>query len=538
MKFSRILFLLTFILCSFNSMAALEKAVGNYPSFEDMVNTFFNTYNAPAELTAERLVKFARKKDGWHVYVTDFTGKTTVADEVVWSGKFQELTYFVNKKDKKREIGTFASHQDKPHHLTPDHIRQFRIHTFFGYNGWAEDIISELEKNSKKLNDDDLYSLGRAYSAITGAITYRNPDAVKDQPEKPANFRLDGDALTRYMNFNQKARDAFKTIAQRNPNFYDIVGKIQTKYANEVVQAMLDLWMYHDEVAARKQLIPNIYPEEILTNARNYLLNCPSNAILISVGDNDTYPLWYLQWTEGYRSDVTVVNQTLLNIPEYIKGLNLSFNGRAVAFSIANRFYQSMEYALLPDSGLTINQKDFLQIITNKATDGVLKDLKFNKVSLELKGGNGSITTPGSAFLTVGDIALLDICITNFRPIAVTKPDQFTRIFHQTDYQFRGVVYELKLKEGMADFDHDAINMCIQTFQTNGYEMGSNYPKKADGTYVDDVFIAHLWPRWANAFSDVKDPETLRMYKKFWTKYAERWVIKPNAADQQLVDQL
>ncbi|MFZ9878246.1 MAG: DUF2723 domain-containing protein, partial [Chitinophagaceae bacterium] len=109
-----------------------------------------------------------------------------------------------------------------------------------------------------------------------------------------------------------------------------LIQKISGQGRNESIVAGLALWIcllvpiwmgyqtWDDHDRSNKTTAPDM--------ARDYLESCAPNAILFSFGDNDTYPLWYAQEVEGIRTDVRVVNNSLLGIDWYINQLRYKIN--------------------------------------------------------------------------------------------------------------------------------------------------------------------------------------------------------------------
>ena len=53
-------------------------------------------------------------------------------------------------------------------------------------------------------------------------------------------------------------------------------------------------------------------------NAKAYIDSCAENAIMFTIGDNDTFPLWYMQEVENHRTDIKLINSSLFATDWYI----------------------------------------------------------------------------------------------------------------------------------------------------------------------------------------------------------------------------
>jgi len=195
-----------------------------------------------------------------------------------------------------------------------------------------------------------------------------------------------------------------------------------------------------------------------LNMARSYLAACAPNAILFTYGDNDTYPLWYIQEVEGYRTDVRVINYGLMGADWCIRQMYEPVNATpAMPLSIPKERYKNGELdnvLLMTKSQEFAHLKQVVNFIGSDHAESKLplqngEKIDYSPVNsffLPAVSGDTLLWRCPKNILYKNDIALLDLLATNNweRPVYFTIGADPSIFLGMDDYlRHEGLVYQL-----------------------------------------------------------------------------------------------
>ncbi|MCD4772270.1 MAG: DUF2723 domain-containing protein [Bacteroidales bacterium] len=209
--------------------------------------------------------------------------------------------------------------------------------------------------------------------------------------------------------------------------------------------------------------------------AANYLNSCAPNAVLFTNGDNDTFPLWYVQEVEGIRTDVRVVNYMLAGGDWYIHQLGTKiYDSEKLKFKLTPDQYNKGVNQYIPFFDRSVKGrtelKDLINFIAseNEQTKvglqggGKINYLPTKRLKLTIDSAavvdNGIVPADRAGeivpviewdirqnALYKNDLMFLDFLASNNweRPIYFANPNSMSKVFGVDEYcHLDGIVYK------------------------------------------------------------------------------------------------
>ncbi|WP_462249566.1 glycosyltransferase family 117 protein [Ekhidna sp.] len=252
-----------------------------------------------------------------------------------------------------------------------------------------------------------------------------------------------------------------------------LISPKNSKYLALIVSLIIPLWMFHQNLDDHDRSSRTFQ----LANARNLLDSCEKNAVLFTGGDNDTFPLWYLQDVEGFRTDVRVKVMSYFNADWYINQLTRRYyDSPPLALTLKKAYneygpynplyiYEKTDSPILWDRYMEALKRESQQLILPGTNESKFFYLPSKKVIIPTSKGELKVTINGRT-LPKSELAILDLIYSNDwqRPIYFNFTGLNSLQSDLRPYLIQeGLVYRLKPSVNSSD----EIPMDIEKSQLN-----------------------------------------------------------------------
>lgn len=417
--------------------------------------------------------EISKRPDGFYIctnfYLADNT--TKIADcQMIWDQEsaqfkkpiYNDLSEYTFNKEK-AIIERFSSLWER---------RNFIRHLlYYGYSQWAKDTKVFLE-NQDNLSAKQLETLARAYSAEANDFIHPNQYGLEGGQSAAypdtGYAKISKERVSGFKEAFDKGLLAWEGIKSIEPNYTpNIIVDLDLKLANEYMHGYLTMLCIHELELSEEYLYKANYKATFIEYAKMLLNDCDSNSILLTNGDSDTYPLWYVQEKLRFRKDVHVINLSLLQTTWYqemvIDRYNLKSNISAEMLHYINR------RAFLFNGTESLNFGDWLksyQTTVKEQLEAGKQAPSYDEVLGEwvLKFGSNELEINGNYYAIAVQVFIYDLIESNKnKKIASTNFFTFQELGLQSYAGKSGLLHKLLDKYPDEEFKKNAEDQLIST---------------------------------------------------------------------------
>lgn len=351
----------------------------------------------------------------------------------------------------------------------------------YGYPEWVNDLESLLS-NKENITSKEYEMLARATSEQ--ASDYIHPNQYGSYLSETKNLKdpvyekIEPYRVEQFIQRSQKSLNYYNQIKQQTPNYHPlIITDIDLKIAHDLMHCYSNLMSVKEPEAAKVFLDQVNYNEGYLTYAKDILEACPLNSILITHGDSDTYPLWFLQEKHGYRKDVLVLNLSLMQTAWYLTMTKemLNYSSELMKTDFINLYREFFIMEEMEENDEVLPFKEWMDLAKKRFQEAEEKRL----TASEYEKNSIYIYLPNSCMLSVNgeeipanitnyyvsmvDIVLLDLIHSNpKRTICTTSPTAFTNMNLINNCAVHGPVFELTSEETERYEDNTSVDIALK----------------------------------------------------------------------------